>query len=269
MMIVVIALVLSIMLFFGKGTKKIISTTNNLTAGEKINLSKNENWQEEIELLSLENQYAVQNEDDTKKTVTEKVSTSLVSNYLSLKESGTLNEENATKLVDQSIDYISKSTSVSDISSLKISKTNDFVAMEKYGNDLGNVFKKNKPSSVKNEMQILSDSVTKRDPKSIEEMDSIINTYEAIMYDMKSMEVPKLFAQSHLDMINGLNRIVTSLKDIKGVFSDPFKSLASLQTYQEGVTLFTTPLRATIKYFVKNNIVYKQGTGGYYLLYGI
>jgi hypothetical protein len=44
---------------------------------------------------------------------------------------------------------------------------------------------------------------------------------------------------------------------------------AAEQLYGEGATIFTQSIRATNSFIIKNNIVYKQNSGGYYLLYGI
>ncbi|HEY4480039.1 MAG TPA: hypothetical protein VJB58_01030, partial [Candidatus Paceibacterota bacterium] len=75
--------------------------------------------------------------------------------------------------------------------------------------------------------------------------------------------------KSHVDMVNGALGIAHGLEILANVFDDPLKSLQGTQTYTENGDLFTTALYATTEFIKKNNIEYKQGSGGYYLLYGI
>ena len=138
-----------------------------------------------------------------------------------------------------------------------------------YGENLGNILKNNKPTEIKNEIEIISTAVSSRDPSKINELDPIIVIYEKIASDFEKMPVPKTFVRAHLDMTNGVKGITVALKEMKSVFSDPIKSLAAMQLYQEGIIVFTQPLQASRAFIYQNKIIYKQGSGGYYLLYGI
>ena len=81
--------------------------------------------------------------------------------------------------------------------------------------------------------------------------------------------MPQTFVKAHLDIINGIKGMVISLKEMKTIFDDPIRSLTSIQLYGDGITIFTQALKATVVFIVQNKIIYKQGSGGYYLLYGI
>jgi hypothetical protein len=45
--------------------------------------------------------------------------------------------------------------------------------------------------------------------------------------------------------------------------------LVTFQTYNKNATIFIGAKKAVAEFLLKNNINYKQGTGGYYLIYGI
>jgi hypothetical protein len=134
---------------------------------------------------------------------------------------------------------------------------------------LGNILKNNRPKELKNELQIINEAVSARDSTKINELDGIIMVYEKLSNDMQKMPVPKTFIKAHLDMLNGVIEMASALKEMKQVFADPIKSLTAIKTYQDGTIRFKSAKIATNKFILQNQIVYKQGSGGYYLLYNI
>jgi hypothetical protein len=138
-----------------------------------------------------------------------------------------------------------------------------------YGENLGNILKNNKPERVADERKIISDSVSSKDSSKINELDSVITVYEKIANDLIEMPVPQTFVKAHLDITNGAKAMAIALTKMKTVFNDPLKSLSAMQLYQGGMTLFMQAKQATNTFIIKNNVIYKQSSGGYYLLYGI
>ena len=90
-----------------------------------------------------------------------------------------------------------------------------------------------------------------------------------IATDLKKMPVPSTFQKSHLDIVNGLLGMSASLSQMSKVFADPVQSLTAMKAYQESGALFMSAMNATSSYLRKNNIPYKQGSGGYYIMHGI
>ncbi len=271
LLVIIIAFVASIMLAFGRGTKQVINATTALIPGEKIGLPENPGWQEDIELLQYKSNSSTTAStfEEEPTTLTDSLSQSLISNYLSMKQSGTLDADNATNLIDQSLEYIANSAPVSQISNLNLSSKNDVAAMKQYGEDLGKVLKSNRPKNPKNELEILTAIATNKDQSKIKELEEVNMVYRNILIDLSLIKVPKLFATSHLDMITGLNQVSSAISDMQIVLNDPIKGVVALETYKNGSYLFATPLQATIAYLKKNNVVYEQGSGGYYLLHGL
>ncbi len=268
--ILTVALVAAIIIAFGKDkSSEAINFASNLVIGEKVSVPENPDWQNELGEVA-KNIEPIKIEDTPLETNTDTISKTLVLNYLALKQNGTLDQETAQKLVDQTASLADQlGGNVTLDTKLNIIPDNGSQTITNYGENLGNIFKSNKPREVKNEMDIISVAVSSRDPSKIKELDPIIAVYEKIVSDLVKMPVPKTFVLAHLDMTNGVKGIAMALKEMKTVFSDPIKSLSAMQLYQEGMTMFMQAKQATNAFINQNKIIYKQGSGGYYLLYGI
>jgi flagellar motor component MotA len=272
--IVMAALVAAIIITFGRDkASSAISYTSNLVAGEKVKIPENPNWQNELS-GAVQNAELVQTEEDTSTdgTLTDTVSTGFMSNYLALKESGKLDSTSAQKLIDQTISYVDQ-TSTKAItvtqSDLNVVADNGKQSIMDYGEALGNIAKNKKPADLKEEFGILMQVVQSGDASKINELDDIIASYEKMAAELTKMPVPKTFVKAHLDIVSGMSGMALAFTEIKSVLSDPVKGLSALQRYQKNMVLLSQATNATIIFIKQNNIVYKQGSGGYYLLYGI
>lgn len=266
------ALVAAIIIAFGKDkSSSAINFTNNLVAGEKISVPENPNWQNEFDKVNPNaTSLQIPEASSTAETATDVISRTLVANYLALKQSGTLNQDSAQKLLDQTVNLVDQlGNKVVLDTKLNIISDNGKQTIADYGENLGTVLKNNRPTEIKNEITIINASIGQKDASKINELDSIIAVYEKIGSDLQKMPVPKIFVKAHLDMTNGLISAAIGLREIKNVFSDPIKSLSAIKLYQDGMLMFVQAKRATNVFLIKNSVVYKQGSGGYYLLYGL
>lgn len=269
-----VALVGAIIIAFGKDKSSVaINFASDLVAGEKLIVPENQNWQDELTKIAPDiKQEAIEKEDSSENGVTDTVATTLISNYLALKQNGSLSGESAQKLIDQTIEYVKKSSSqITPIfeSQLNIGADNGKISISQYGENLGIIFKTNRPKDPKTTMNIITKAIQSNDPVKMAELDSIITVYEKITADLLKMPVPKTFVKAHLDVVNSIKSGTVALKGMKDSLDDPFKALTAIQLYQKSVTTFVQVSQAINVFIVKNNIIYKQGTGGYYLLYGI
>lgn len=274
-LILTVAIVATIILVFGRDTSsKAINFANNLVAGDKVSIPENPNWRAELGNINVNLDQTKETKEEkassTGETTTDIVSRSLVSNYIALKQNGSLDNVSAQKLIDQTVALTEQLGSQADLETkLNIIPDNGIQTMTNYGNDLGNILKSNRPTEVKNELEIIAQAVKSRDLEKINELDSVITTYSQISAGLSSMQIPQTFAKAHLDMTNGMKAMVIGLKETKTLFNDPIKSLSSIKLYQDGVSVFAEAMGATTSFLKKNKIIYKQGSGGYYLLYGI
>jgi len=270
--IITAALVVAIIITFGRDkSSTAINFANDLVAGEKVTIPENQNWQNELSGLNVGNISSNTEKNDTdNQTKTDTVSMALVSNYLALKQSGVLTGESVQKLIDQSINYVG-GTNLQKIDSSKLNliADNGITSITEYGENLGNMLRNNKPQTVKNELEIIGVAINSNDQSKLDELDTIIITYEKIRNELIKMPVPKKFTKAHLDLVNGMTSMITALREAKNVLADPLRGLAGMQIYQEGGTKYKQALQATISFIMQNKVIYKQGSGGYYLLYGI
>lgn len=269
LMVLTIALVASIIIVFGKEKSgQAINFANNLVAGEKFNIPENESWQTEVSQVARP--IDVPELAAEEQTVTDTVSTTILSNYLALKQNDALTQESAQNLIDQTIDFIGYDNGkVKTEADLNIIADNGLTTITEYGENLGNILKKNKPTVIKNEIEIITKALESNDQSKIEELKTIINVYNNIANDLLKIKVPKTFVKAHLDLVNGSRGMSAALSTMEQVFKDPIKSLPAFQAYNLSASVFMGSLRATNTFIMQNKIVYKQGTGGYYLLYGL
>lgn len=269
------AMVAAVIIAFGKEkSSEAINFASDLVAGDKVVMPQNPDWYDEIANIKPA-EIAIENSNETEETtVTGAVSTSLISNYLALKESGSLDSASAQKLIDQSLDYINNNATDKSIAlitqdQLKIIADNGNKTITDYGENLGTILKGKKPSDIEKEIGLITKIVSSRKVSDVDQLNPVIASYEKIYSGLIKMPVPKTFVKAHLDMTNGTMGMVLALKQVREIYTDPFKALLALQLYQTSIIKLSQPMQATIAFLMQNKVVYKQGSGGYYLLYGI
>lgn len=268
------ALVLAIIIAFGRDkSSSAINYASDLVAGEKVSIPENPNWQNELGSINPSETQTNQTEEATTstETATDAISRTLMSNYLALKQSGTLDQTSAQKLVDQTANYVDATyNNTAQITQLmNVVADNGQQSITDYGENLGNIFKNNKTSEAKNELDIITQALSTKDQSKLNELDSIIAVYKKTTDELAEMPVPKTFVKVHLDIVNGAYQITLALIETKATLNDPFKGLAAIQLYGQGATTFGQAVSAAVTFINQNNIIYKQGSGGYYLLYRI
>ncbi len=271
LLVLAVGVVLGIMFAFNrKATESATLGLANITAGEKIQIPDNPNWQTDFGQIANETEVNPTELAETEDSVTDNFSVSLMSTYLDLKQSGNLNDQTAQSLIDNSLQYFD-SAFQSNLENPKfnIIRDNSKQAIASYGENLGNIFLANLPAEPKNELEILTEIATTQNKSRIKEIEEINLVYQKIETDLLKMNVPSIFARSHNDIILGLRGIQAGIKEMQNVLHDPVKSLASVKIYEEGFGLFQQSFVATKNFITKQNIFYKQGSGGYYLLHGL
>lgn len=269
LMVLTIALVASIIIVFGKEKSgQAINFANNLVAGEKFNIPENDSWQTEISQVARP--IDVPELAAEEQTITDTVSTTILSNYLALKQNDALTQESAQELIDQASDYIKQNTPTkTQLADLKIVESNK-ESMVTYGETLGEILRRNKPKNFIDEISVIEKIVGGTNNKSINnELEIVIKNYQSLATEIKKMPVPKILAKTNLEMISGLEGITYGLEEIKKISNDPLLGLEGIKVYKLGGNLFIQALKTATEFIKQSNIDYKQGSGGYYLFYGI
>lgn len=269
LMVLTIALVASIIIVFGKEKSgQAINFANNLVAGEKFDIPENESWQTEVS--QVVKPIDVPELEAEEQTVTDTVSTTILSSYLALKQNDALTQESAQELIDQASYYIKQSTPTkTQLADLKIVESSK-ESMATYGETLGEILRRNKPKNFIDEISVIEKIVGGTNNKSIDsELVTVIKNYQSVAVEIKKMSVPKVLAKTNLEMINGLEGITYGLEEIKKISNDPLLGLEGIKVYRLGGNLFAQALKTAIEFIKQSNVDYKQGSGGYYLFYGI
>lgn len=274
LLILMSALVFSIIIIFGEEkSTKTIESLGNIVSGEKITIPERSDWQSELERVGDNAQVVFANntqESTSTKTYTDRVSETLFSNYLVLKQNNSISNATAQDLVNQTQDFIERDNYTSfKRSQLSLLPDGGTKQMEEYGEILGIFIKANKQNGFTNELKILQEAIAGGETEKLSNLKTIASTYEKMSYNLMMMGVPLKFADAHLDMANGLRSVSIALTNISNITEDPVLGLEAMGKYQENALLFLNAMRSTAEYIKANKITYKQGTGGYYLLYGI
>jgi hypothetical protein len=266
--ILTVAFVVAIIIAFGRDkSSAVINVASNLVAGDKISIPENPNWQKDLNVLP-QNEIPIENGTTTENNVTDTVSQSLISNYMALKQNGKLDSASAQKLVDQSISYIEQSGAQTNKMTLDIVPENT-QSITDYGENLGNIAKIRSQEEIKNDAQLFVQMFKSPDSAKLKEFNAVISVYENILNRLIKMPVPKIFSKAHTDLINGTSGIISSFKAVKNISNDPLGGIVALQLYQKNTSSFALATKAIISFIKQKNLVYKQGSGGYYLLYEI
>lgn len=270
LLLISISLVAFIVLVFGKKNtagQKILAST--LRAGDELSLPTNSNWQD---VLTTNNQLGNENlATSTESTgLTDQVSLLMMSNYLSLKQSGDIDQNDVANIINEIKPY-TDDVNLYQIKSSELNILNNYdnEDIAKYGEDVGKILKNNKPQESKNEILILQEFITKKEPEKIKDLREASRVYSILASELKKMPVPSIFLKAHMDTVNGMNNLAVGLNEIEKVFEDPMFALKGLSVYQAGGDMFIQSVRASSEFIKNKGVVYKQGSGGYYLLYGI
>lgn len=272
-LIVIAALVASVIIAFGgEKSSSVINYASDLGTGDKVRIEENPNWQQELLNATQGTKLVATTTSIAPANLTDTVSQSLMANYLALKQSGLLDQESAQKLLDQTVNYIDNSSAfVAKLtqSDLNVVDDNGSQSIAAYGENLGNITKKRSRAQIEADLQLVLATIQAPTQDQINKLDSIVESYKQIETLLVKMPVPKTFIKAHLDIVNGLRGIIQAMTDLKSISDDPFRGLTAFQVYQQNLLTLSRALEATTTFIKQNNIAYKQGSGGYYLLYGI
>ena len=271
-LIVSVALVFAIILVFGDRDTTSAITGGLISNGPEVQLTQNTNWQADISSLSLNQKEVATIQTSSNKNVTETVTQSIVTNYLSLKQNGTLDSNSASTLINQAINYSGEQvspTSKYKSGDILVLPDNSSAAVSNYGASLGTIFRSAKSDPGDNETTIVKKMLTTKDKGYIKDLERIQVGYENIISSLAKTPVPSSFVATHLEMINGLDGLARAVGIFTTVFDDPIRSAEAIGIYNTSMASFTTAISKIRIDILNKGVVYKQGESGYYLYYGI
>lgn len=272
--IVAVASVASIILVFGNKNAKSAITGSLVSEGPEVKIPENKNWLSDLSPLALNPEEISILAASSSQNLTEEVSQSLMANYLSLRQSGNLNDTSAQNLINQALDFTESSFSNAKktytSADIVVSLDNSQAAVRMYGAELGNAFKINKPAQTKNEILLFSEILKSQDKSRVSELKEIAGIYRKFAATLKNIRAPSSYAAMHLEILNSIDEIAGSIDDMAIIFDDPLRSMRGIGDYQGGYAEFAAAVsKIRLKILKEDKVIYKQGESGYYLYYGI
>jgi hypothetical protein len=189
--------------------------------------------------------------DEENLTETDKFSRELFSTVVTLGQAGQIDQNTIDKLsnsmVEQMVNPATKK--VFSFSDIKTTPDSSVKAVQDYSNALNSIFKKSSmlfKSSYegvayeisKNFADVLQKYVANTEDASIlDGLDPTIREMRALVEAMSGMNVPEEFLALHLGALNGIERAVENLSDIKLANSDPILAMGAGQKLEENINL--------------------------------
>ncbi|MDD2935436.1 MAG: hypothetical protein PHX25_03100 [Candidatus Pacebacteria bacterium] len=182
------------------------------------------------ENFTLNNENIIEYLDEENLTETDKLSRDLLVDYLSMKKSGTLNENKSNLVeylsqgaINSSADMMGKTYTYSDLNIVESNTKNEF-------DEYKTIFIKtmtfnNNPSQ---DFTIFKNALQSKDKLKLKELNTIISLYEGMLKNLLKMNVPSDLAQSHLIILNSFDDMIESTKIMSNIFEDPVAGLAGM-----------------------------------------
>lgn len=122
------------------------------------------------------------------------------------------------------------------ISDIKMINTNDTQSIKKYRNTLNSIYLKYPIK--KGVINVLQEFLADQTNTSILlELDPIISQLNKIINDLVKMDVPPSISLLHLDLVNGIQRMMENISDMKLFDSDTVVALSAISQYDKNSTL--------------------------------
>jgi hypothetical protein len=154
--------------------------------------------------------------------------------------------------------------SLSDISTTGSSREQ----MTSYGNALGQLLIKYSSEPTANEFEILVRSIEAGGLVQADQFENILQLYEEAISDLTKMSVPSLAAENHINVVNSLYNIKTSVFNAGNtIFSDPISGILSLREYQSELLAFSVAVNSIKKQLIESLVYYEETEPGFILLY--
>ncbi len=187
-------------------------------------------------------------------TKTDILARDFFANFLSLYQSGKLDEQTKEKLTESFLAEINQEQLPDKykISDIKIINDNSKEAMELYGNKLENVL--NGHIIPENEFVIFERAVKNEDQKEIQKLEPIASAYFQASQEILAIEAPSSASEMHLNLINSFFNIAKCIEKMETVFHDPVNAITGLKIYQKEIQSSSGALKELRNRGILNNL---------------
>ncbi len=177
-----------------------------------------------------------------------------------------LSEEEKANLVADAVRTEAPKTQpkVYTVSDLRVASSNSSDAKMLYGNTMALLLEKaNKGGLGSNDLLLLQTYTEKGDPELLAPLASKKIKVDQILEELLRISVPSSALVFHLRLINSVSVFSSTLDSFARADSDPLRSLAFLNTYQETITKLYSSMSDLQDYFTLENVPFQSSDPGY------
>ena len=217
-------------------------TKKETTAGtpDKVAIERLKNEQ------SLNNGLSINTTGDEHLTETDKFSREFFTTVNTLNQNGKIDQTTIDKISNSLSDQIKNSVprKIYTLNDIKIINDDKTSTIKKYNNDLSILYPKNPPkTTVIDILQRFEGDGNNLNTSVLLELDPIIKQTNTLINGMLKISPPKTLSTLHLDTINGLERVLENLNDIKLYDTDVIISLKGITQYYENTIMLTSAVK--------------------------
>lgn len=202
-------------------------------------------------------------------SLTDRFARKFLENYLRLEQSGPLSEEDKQEFIAQAIEELS--TDQGDAYSpldLALAPSGS-AALGAYAVAAEGALMKNAmaPGS-RNELELVSDGMTKGDEAALDEARAIGEAHIAIGKALMKVAVPREAQPAHLALANAFVRTGTVIEGMAAVKTDPILTIVSIREYDAAKRGIVDAFASLAQVFESSGVDIEQGAPGYYFFNG-
>ena len=134
-------------------------------------------------------------------------------------------------------------------------------SLHEYGNDIALSMKIHSINN-EHEMTILQKAITANDPALLAELEPIRIVYAGMIADTLKVGVPQSLVAEHINLLNAYEAILTDIKAMQVAFTDPLYSLARVRLYEEDATALYSALESIHKQLSATEVSYTSDEAG-------
>lgn len=185
----------------------------------------------------------IENQDDEELTETEKFSREFFSLVATLSQNGVMDEATIDKLSSSLAEQIKSSTPrrVFTLSEIKVTQDNTTPAIQKYNDSINSIFDRHPAQyTVPDVLQEFIADGNNENPEALLKLGPIADQAKKILNELQKISAPQSLAPLHLEMLNGFQRVIENINDIKLYETDVIVSLRGISQYETNVTLLSS-----------------------------
>ncbi len=116
-----------------------------------------------------------------------------------------------------------------------------------------------------NEASILAQALEMNDPEILIRLIPIRESYEHILADSLLIPVPQSLAEVHLDLVNTYEAILTDIRAMEQAFADPLYTLARMKRYEDDALALVYAFANILIEIKASGVIYANDEPGAFL----